>query len=78
MFGGRKSSQLELPCPPTAQEILEDLDKAGPDDVVFTTEISADLEPSPHNFSLTKRFQVNKTTKNCLHNLLLIILIQLY
>ena len=75
MFGGRKSSQLELPCPPTAQEILEDLDKAGPDDVVFTTEISADLEPLPHNFSLTKRFQVNKTTKNCLHNLLLIILI---
>ena len=60
MFGLRKSPELEVPpCPPTAEEILEDLEKAGPDDVVFTTEINAtDLDPLPNTFNLTKRFQV--------------------
>ena len=60
MFGLRKSPELEVPpCPPTAEEIIEDLEKAGPDDVVFTTEINAtDLDPLPHTFNLTKRFQV--------------------
>ena len=60
MFGLRKSTELEVPpCPPTAEEIIEDLQKAGPDDVVFTTEINAtDLDPLPNTFNLTKRFQV--------------------
>ena len=60
MFGLRKSTELEVPpCPPTAEEIIEDLEKAGPDDVVFTTEINAtDLDPLPNTFNLTKRFQV--------------------
>ena len=66
MFGLRKSPELEVPpCPPTAEEIIEDLEKAGPDDVVFTTEINAtDLDPLPHTFNLTKRFQVCVTVRS--------------
>jgi len=66
MFGLRKSTELEVPpCPPTAEEIIEDLEKAGPDDVVFTTEINAtDLDPLPNTFNLTKRFQTTKETLN--------------
>ena len=62
MFGiiGKKSE--ELPQPPSAQDILEDLDKAGPDDVVFTIDIAQfDLETNPkpgQDFQLKKRFEV--------------------
>ena len=64
MFGKKKSSENPLPQPPTAEEILQDLEKAGPDDVVFTTEISAlscekTLDSVPRDFALKKRFEVN-------------------
>lgn len=65
MFGiiGKKSE--ELPQPPSAQDILEDLDKAGPDDVVFTIDIAQfDLETNPkpgQDFQLKKRFESTKT-----------------
>ena len=58
MMFGKKSSEIELPVPPNPEEILEDLSKAGPDDIVFTTEISSDLDPLPRTYNLTKRFQV--------------------
>ena len=58
MMFGKKSSEIELPAPPNPEEILEDLSKAGPDDIVFTTEISSDLDPLPRTYNLTKRFQV--------------------
>jgi hypothetical protein len=62
MFG-KKSPAEELPQPPNAEEILDDLKRAEPDDVVFTTDIaslsSADhLEHIPRDFKLSKRFQV--------------------
>ena len=60
MMFGKKSSEIELPAPPNAEEILEDLSKAGPDDIVFTTEISCDLDPLPRTYNLTKRFQVRR------------------
>ena len=42
MFGviGKKISE-DLPQPPSADEILQDLEIAGPDDIVFTTDIVA-------------------------------------
>ena len=61
MFGKKTSPEEELPVPPTTEEILEDLNKAGPDDVVFTTNIgdlSANLDSASRNFQLQKRFQV--------------------
>ena len=63
MFGLKKSSNPEetLPNPPSTEDILEDLNKAGPDDVVFTTNIadlSANLDQTSRNFQLQKRFQV--------------------
>ena len=62
MFGKKSSRpEEELPLPPTTEEILEDLQKAGPDDVVFTTNIgdlSANLDSASRNFQLQKRFQV--------------------
>ena len=63
MFGVgiTKKSKEELPLPPSTQEILEDLQKAGPDDVVFTTNIgdlSANLDQASRHFQLQKRFQV--------------------
>jgi len=39
MFGKKSSPEQELPLPPNTEEILEDLQKAEPDDVVFTTNI---------------------------------------
>ena len=63
MFGLKKSSnpEEELPLPPSTEDILEDLKKAGPDDVVFTTNIgdlSANLDQASRSFQLQKRFQV--------------------
>lgn len=64
MFGGGKKNRVPLPQPPSAQEIQEDLEKAGPDDIVFTTDIdqlSNSLgEPVPANFQLKKRFEASK------------------
>jgi len=65
MFGLKKSSNPEetLPNPPSTEDILEDLNKAGPDDVVFTTNIadlSANLDQASRNFQLQKRFQTTK------------------
>lgn len=65
MFGLKKSSNPEetLPNPPSTEDILEDLNKAGPDDVVFTTNIadlSANLDQTSRNFQLQKRFQTTK------------------
>ena len=67
MFGLKKSSNPEetLPNPPSTEDILEDLNKAGPDDVVFTTNIadlSANLDQTSRNFQLQKRFQVITTS----------------
>ena len=55
MFGLKKSSnpEEELPLPPSTEDILEDLKKAGPDDVVFTTNIgdlSANLDQASRSF----------------------------
>ena len=61
MFGIKSKTEEELPEPPKTEEILEDLQKAGPDDVVFTTNIgdlSANLDSASRNFQLQKRFQV--------------------
>lgn len=65
MFGLKKSSnpEEELPLPPSTEDILEDLRKAGPDDVVFTTNIgdlSANLDQASRSFQLQKRFQTTK------------------
>jgi len=65
MFGLKKSSnpEEELPLPPSTEDILEDLKKAGPDDVVFTTNIgdlSANLDQASRSFQLQKRFQTTK------------------
>ena len=66
MFGIGKKPTEEPPKPPTAEEILEDLEKALPDDVVFTiniAQLSADIGGAeinvPRSFKLTSRFQVN-------------------
>ncbi len=63
MFGLRKSSPLDqLPEPPSAEAILEDLKNAGPDDVVFTVDVSSlsnqDLSLISRDFKLAKRFEV--------------------
>ena len=65
MFGLKKSSNSEetLPIPPSCEDILEDLNKAGPDDVVFATNIadlSANLDQASRHFQLQKRFQTTK------------------
>ena len=65
MFGFKKSSNSEetLPIPPSSEDILEDLNKAGPDDVVFTTNISdlsVNLDQASRHFQLQKRFQTTK------------------
>ena len=65
MFGLKKSSNFEetLPIPPSSEDILEDLNKAGPDDVVFTTKISdlsVNLDQASRHFQLQKRFQTTK------------------
>ena len=63
MFGKLKSNEhlSSLPSPPNAEQILADLEQAGPDDVVFTTDISGapDLDFVPSDFGLKKRFEVN-------------------
>ena len=71
MFGLKKSSNPEetLPNPPSTEDILEDLNKAGPDDVVFTTNIadlSANLDQASRNFQLQKRFQVINSLAQCM------------
>ena len=65
MFGLKKSSNSEetLPIPPSSEDILEDLNKAGPDDVVFTTtisDLSVNLDQASRHFQLQKRFQTTK------------------
>ena len=65
MFGLKKSSNSEetLPIPPSSEDILEDLNKAGPDDVVFATNIadlSVNLDQASRHFQLQKRFQTTK------------------
>ena len=65
MFGLKKSSNPEetLPIPPSSEDILEDLNKAGPDDVVFATNIadlSVNLDQASRHFQLQKRFQTTK------------------
>ena len=68
MFGKKAPPSEPCPLPPTAEEILQDLEKAGPDDVVFTTEISelgtADLEHVGRDFGLKKRFEVINKSKS--------------
>ena len=67
MFGviGKKSQIEELPQPPSAEEILQDLEIAGPDDIVFTTDIvqlNGEIEQSTvlqGNLQLKKRFEVS-------------------
>ena len=67
MFGviGKKSQIEELPQPPSADEILQDLEIAGPDDIVFTTDIvqlNGEIEQSTvlqGNLQLKKRFEVS-------------------
>ena len=67
MFGviGKKSQIEELPQPPSADEILQDLEIAGPDDIVFTTDIvqlNGEIEQSAvlqGNLQLKKRFEVS-------------------
>jgi hypothetical protein len=60
MFLKKKPEYPSLPEPPTPSEILEDLSKAGPDDIVFTADINGlDLETSGQGFPvLAGRFQV--------------------
>ena len=66
MFGviGKKISE-DLPQPPSADEILQDLEIAGPDDIVFTTDIvqlNGEIEQTPAlqgNLQLKKRFEVS-------------------
>ena len=65
MFGLKKSSNPEetFPIPPSSEDILEDLNKAGPDDVVFATNIadlSVNLDQASRHFQLQKRFQTTK------------------
>ena len=71
MMFGKKTSEIELPVPPNPEEILEDLSKAGPDDIVFTTEISSDLDPLPRTYNLTKRFQVRVHFRESVRNICL-------
>jgi len=67
MFGviGKKITE-DLPQPPSAEEILQDLEIAGPDDIVFTTDIvqlNGEIEQSPAlqgNLQLKKRFETTK------------------
>ena len=67
MFGviGKKSQIEELPQPPSADEILQDLEIAGPDDIVFTTDIvqlNGEIEHSTvlqGNLQLKQRFEVS-------------------
>ena len=67
MFGviGKKSQIEELPQPPSAEEILQDLEIAGPDDIVFTTDIvqlNGEIEQSTvlqGKLQLKKRFEVS-------------------
>ena len=66
MFGviGKKITE-DLPQPPSAEEILQDLEIAGPDDIVFTTDIvqlNGEIEQTPAlqgNLQLKKRFEVS-------------------
>ena len=66
MFGviGKKITE-DLPQPPSADEILQDLEIAGPDDIVFTTDIvqlNGEIEQTPAlqgNLQLKKRFEVS-------------------
>jgi len=67
MFGviGKKITE-DLPQPPSADEILQDLEIAGPDDIVFTTDIvqlNGEIEQTPAlqgNLQLKKRFETAK------------------
>ena len=64
----------EVPLPPNVDEIIEDLESAKPDDIVFTTDIGlVDVEQvhqdiSQTQFSLPRRFQQNEYKSNE-HNL---------
>jgi len=75
MFGviGKKSQIEELPQPPSAEEILQDLEIAGPDDIVFTTDIvqlNGEIEQSTvlqGNLQLKKRFETTKESITSSH-----------
>ena len=66
MFGviGKKITETELPQPPSAEEILQDLEISGPDDVVFTTDIAqlnGEIQQASAlqgSLQLQKRFEV--------------------
>ena len=66
MFGviGKKITETELPQPPSAEEILQDLEISGPDDVVFTTDIvqlNGEIQQASAlqgSLQLQKRFEV--------------------
>ena len=66
MFGviGKKITETELPQPPSAEEILQDLEISGPDDVVFTTDIvqlNGEIQQASvlqGSLQLQKRFEV--------------------
>ena len=59
MFLKKKAEFPNLPEPPTPEELLKDLSKAGPDDIVFTADINGlDLENHCQGFPvLAGRFQ---------------------
>jgi len=68
MFGviGKKITETELPQPPSAEEILQDLEVSGPDDVVFTTDIvqlNGEIQQASvlqGSLQLQKRFESTK------------------
>jgi hypothetical protein len=64
MFRKKGAEVPALPEPPSVEAILEDLARAGPDDIVFTVDLSDPqqllTEVSGNNFELPKRFKVNK------------------
>ena len=63
MFRKKGAEVPALPEPPSVEAILEDLARAGPDDVVFTVDLSDPqqllAEVSGNNFELPKRFKVH-------------------
>ena len=63
MFRKKGVQTPALPEPPSVEALLEDLAKAGPDDIVFTVDLSDHQQLiglSESDFELPKRFKVKK------------------
>lgn len=58
MFG-KRTDEPPMPKAPTAQDILEDLEAAGPDDVVFTTDIGH-LQKGEGDIGVSKSFELKR------------------